>query len=77
MIDAVTMSASRSTPKRSLLLRRYLMNAQGVHGGVDGAIAYQYLLLDRITRIEGVTGVHSSFVLHRVVDNSVVGGLTP
>lgn len=25
--------------------------------------AYQTLLLDRITRIEGVTGVHSSFVL--------------
>ncbi|MFA7240189.1 MAG: Lrp/AsnC family transcriptional regulator [Sulfuricellaceae bacterium] len=30
--------------------------------------AYQELLLDRITRIEGVTGVHSSFVLRRVVD---------
>ncbi len=30
--------------------------------------AYQALLLDKITRIEGVTGVHSSFVLRRVVD---------
>lgn len=30
--------------------------------------AYQELLLNRITRIEGVTGVHSSFVLRRVVD---------
>lgn len=30
--------------------------------------AYQMLLLDRITRIEGVTGVHSSFVMRRVVD---------
>jgi Lrp/AsnC family transcriptional regulator, leucine-responsive regulatory protein len=29
--------------------------------------AYQTLLLDRITRIEGVTGVHSSFVLRQVV----------
>ena len=29
--------------------------------------AYQELLLDRITRIPGVTGVHSSFVLRRVV----------
>ena len=28
---------------------------------------YQELLLDKITRIEGVTGVHSSFVLRRVV----------
>ncbi len=32
--------------------------------------AYQALLLDRITRIEGVTGVHSSFVLRRVVDRT-------
>jgi len=32
--------------------------------------AYQELLLNRITRIEGVTGVHSSFVLRRVVDKT-------
>lgn len=31
--------------------------------------AYQELLLNRITRIPGVTGVHSSFVLRQVVDN--------
>jgi Lrp/AsnC family leucine-responsive transcriptional regulator len=30
--------------------------------------AFQALLLEKITRIEGVTGVHSSFVLRRVVD---------
>ena len=30
--------------------------------------AYQELLLNKITRIEGVTGVHSSFVLRRVLD---------
>ena len=29
---------------------------------------YQELLLNQITRIPGVTGVHSSFVLRRVVD---------
>jgi len=34
--------------------------------------AYQELLLDKITRIEGVTGVHSSFVLRRVVDNTAL-----
>jgi Lrp/AsnC family leucine-responsive transcriptional regulator len=34
--------------------------------------AYQALLLDRITRIEGVTGVHSSFVLRRVVDKTAL-----
>ena len=34
--------------------------------------AYQELLLDRITRIPGVTGVHSSFVLRRVVDKTTL-----
>jgi Lrp/AsnC family leucine-responsive transcriptional regulator len=29
--------------------------------------AYQHLLLDKITRIKGVTGVHSSFVMRQVV----------
>lgn len=32
--------------------------------------AYQDLLLNRITRIKGVTGVHSSFVLRRVVERN-------
>jgi Lrp/AsnC family leucine-responsive transcriptional regulator len=34
--------------------------------------AYQSLLLNRITRIEGVTGVHSSFVLRRVVERTAL-----
>lgn len=34
--------------------------------------AYQELLLTRITRIEGVTGVHSSFVLRSVVDRTAM-----
>jgi Lrp/AsnC family leucine-responsive transcriptional regulator len=34
--------------------------------------AYQELLLNRITRIKGVTGVHSSFVLRRVVDKTAL-----
>jgi Lrp/AsnC family transcriptional regulator, leucine-responsive regulatory protein len=33
---------------------------------------YQNLLLERITRIEGVTGVHSSFVLRRVVERTAL-----
>jgi Lrp/AsnC family leucine-responsive transcriptional regulator len=33
---------------------------------------YQDLLLNRITRIEGVTGVHSSFVLRRVIDRTAL-----
>lgn len=34
--------------------------------------AYQELLLNRITRIEGVSGVHSSFVMRRVVDKTAL-----
>lgn len=34
--------------------------------------AYQVLLLEKITRIEGVTGVHSSFILRTVVDRTAV-----
>lgn len=34
--------------------------------------AYQELLLKRITRIQGVTGVHSSFVLRRVIDKAAL-----
>ena len=34
--------------------------------------AYQELLLNRITRIKGVTGVRSSFVLRRVVGTSAL-----
>lgn len=33
---------------------------------------YQALLLEKITRITGVTGVHSSFVLRRVVDRTAL-----
>jgi Lrp/AsnC family leucine-responsive transcriptional regulator len=34
--------------------------------------AYQDLLLNKITRIEGVTGVQSSFVLRRVVERTAL-----
>jgi Lrp/AsnC family transcriptional regulator, leucine-responsive regulatory protein len=33
---------------------------------------YQSLLLNKITRIEGVTGVHSSFVLRQVVERTAI-----
>ena len=33
---------------------------------------YQALLLNQITRIEGVTGVHSSFVLRRVGSKTAI-----
>ena len=34
--------------------------------------AYQELLLNRITRIQGVSGVHSSFVLRQVIDKTAL-----
>ena len=34
--------------------------------------AYQELLLNKITRIQGVTGVHSSFVLRKVADKTAL-----
>jgi len=34
--------------------------------------AYQELLLNRVTRITGVTGVHSSFVLRKVIDKTAL-----
>lgn len=34
--------------------------------------AYQELLLNKLTRIQGVTGVHTSFVLRRVVDRTEI-----
>jgi Lrp/AsnC family leucine-responsive transcriptional regulator len=43
-----------------------------VEGGGSDMDAYQELLLNRITRIQGVTGVHSSFVLRRVVDKTAL-----
>lgn len=33
---------------------------------------YQHLLLNKITRIEGVTGVHTSFVLRPVINRTVL-----
>ena len=33
---------------------------------------YESFLLGRLTRIEGVTGVHSSFVLRKIIDNTAL-----
>ena len=38
---------------------------------------YQSLLLDQLTRIEGVTGVHSSFVLRKVVSKTALAVAPP
>ncbi len=33
---------------------------------------YEEFLLGRLTRIEGVTGVHSSFVLRKIIDRTAL-----
>ena len=39
---------------------------------VEDMDGYQHFLLNKITRIEGVSGVHSSFVMRRVVDTTAL-----
>lgn len=39
---------------------------------VEDMTAFQNLLLNKITRIAGVTGVHSSFVMRKVVDKTAL-----
>jgi Lrp/AsnC family leucine-responsive transcriptional regulator len=39
---------------------------------VEDMDAYQHFLLDKITRIEGVTGVHSSFVLKSPINGAAL-----
>lgn len=39
---------------------------------VPGMEQYQTFLLDKITRIEGVTGVHSSFVMRRAIETTAL-----
>jgi Lrp/AsnC family leucine-responsive transcriptional regulator len=39
---------------------------------VPGMEEYQTFLLDKITRIEGVSGVHSSFVMRRAVETTAL-----
>ncbi len=43
-----------------------------LHIVVPDMAAYQSVLLDRITRIQGVAGVHSSFVMRTVVDTTAL-----
>ena len=39
---------------------------------LTSTVGHQELLLNRLTRVTGVTGVHSSFVLRRVVDRTAL-----
>lgn len=56
------------------VLECYLMTGQSADYVLKVLVkdmhAYQDFLLGRLTRINGVTGVHSSFVMRRVIDHT-------
>jgi Lrp/AsnC family leucine-responsive transcriptional regulator len=87
LIALVHISMDRHTPERfanfeasvSVLpevLECLLITGQDADYQIKVAVRdmdhYQSLLLNKLTRIEGVTGVHSSFVLRRVVDRTAL-----
>lgn len=81
----IQISMDRHTPERfdefestvnqlSEVQQCYLITGQDADYMLKVAVpdmdAYQEFLLNKITRIPGVSGVHSSFVLRRVVDTT-------
>jgi Lrp/AsnC family leucine-responsive transcriptional regulator len=54
----------------------YLITGQAADYVIKVAVtdmeAYQQFLLGKLTRIEGVTGVHSSFVMRKVIDRTAL-----
>jgi Lrp/AsnC family leucine-responsive transcriptional regulator len=87
LIALVHISMDRHTPERFAnfeasvnvlpeVLECLLITGQDADYQIKVAVRdmdhYQSLLLNKLTRIEGVTGVHSSFVLRRVVDRTAL-----
>lgn len=87
LISLVHISMDRHTPERfanfeasvSVLpevLECLLITGQDADYQIKVAVKdmdhYQTLLLNKLTRIEGVTGVHSSFVLRQVIDRTAL-----
>lgn len=87
LIALVHISMDRHTPERFAnfeasvavlpeVLECLLITGQDADYQIKVAVRdmdhYQALLLNKLTRIEGVTGVHSSFVLRRVVDRTAL-----
>ena len=87
LIALVHISMDRHTPERFAnfeasvsirpeVLECLLITGQDADYQIKVAVRdmdhYQALLLNKLTRIEGVTGVHSSFVLRRVVDRTTL-----
>lgn len=87
LLALINISMDRHTPERfnnfedklmacPEVLECYLITGQSADYVlkvlVEDMDAYQQFLLGTLTRIEGVTGVHSSFVMRKVVDRTSV-----
>ncbi|MEK9713925.1 MAG: Lrp/AsnC family transcriptional regulator [Thalassolituus sp.] len=87
LLALISISMDRHTPERfnnfeeklaacPEVLECYLITGQSadyvVKVLVEDMDAYQQFLLGTLTRIEGVSGVHSSFVMRKVVDRTAV-----
>ena len=87
MIAMISISMDRHTPERfeafesavksfDEVLECYLITGQSADYVLKVVVkdmnAFQQFLLGKLTRIEGVTGVHSSFVMRKVVDKTAL-----
>jgi Lrp/AsnC family leucine-responsive transcriptional regulator len=87
LIALIQISMDRHTPERfenferkvkdyEEVLECYLITGQAADYLMKVIVPdmeyYQVFLLDRLTRIEGVTGVQSSFIMRKVVDRTVL-----
>lgn len=87
LIALIQISMDRHTPERfenfeaivkqyEEVLECYLITGQSADYLLKVIVPdmeyYQDFLLDRLTRIEGVTGVQSSFIMRKVVDRTIL-----
>ena len=87
MIAMISISMDRHTPERfeafenavksfDEVLECFLITGQSADYVLKVVVkdmnAFQQFLLGKLTRIEGVTGVHSSFVMRKVVDKTAL-----
>ncbi|WP_353348580.1 Lrp/AsnC family transcriptional regulator [Oceaniserpentilla sp. 4NH20-0058] len=87
LLAIISISMDRHTPERfesfeskvnsfEEVLECYLITGQSadyvLKVVVSGMDAYQKFLLGKLTKLEGVTGVHSSFVMRKVLERSTL-----
>jgi Lrp/AsnC family leucine-responsive transcriptional regulator len=85
MVAMISISMDRHTPERfenfeeqvkgfPEVLECFLITGQSADYVLKVVVkdmdTYQHFLLGKLTRIEGVSGVHSSFVMRKIVDSS-------